>query len=64
MDRHESGQCQGPIFRGYRAHELRSLRDMCKAKEAVFERAMSYAKDVLRQGMPRAAVEVVLRAQG
>ena len=28
------------------------------------ERAMSYAKDVLRQGMPRAAVEGVLRAQG
>lgn len=28
------------------------------------ERAMSYAKDVLRQGMPRAAVEEVLRAQG
>ena len=28
------------------------------------ERALSYAKDVLRQGMPRAAVEEVLRAQG
>ena len=28
------------------------------------ERALSYAKDVLRQGMPRAAVEDVLRAQG
>jgi hypothetical protein len=28
------------------------------------ERAMSYATDVLRQGMPRAAVEEVLRAQG
>jgi hypothetical protein len=27
-------------------------------------RALSYAKDVLRQGMPRAAVEEVLRAQG
>ena len=33
------------------------------APDAV-ERAMSYAKDVLRQGMPRAAVEEVLRAQG
>lgn len=30
----------------------------------VLERAMSYAKDVLRQGMSRAAVEEVLRAQG
>jgi hypothetical protein len=29
-----------------------------------FERAFSYAKDVLRQGMPPAAVEEVLRAQG
>jgi hypothetical protein len=29
-----------------------------------FQRALSYAKDVLRQGMPRAAVEQVLRAQG
>jgi hypothetical protein len=29
-----------------------------------FERAMSYAKDVLRQGMHRPAVEEVLRAQG
>jgi hypothetical protein len=28
------------------------------------ERALSYAKDVLRQGMPRAAVEEVLRTQG
>ena len=28
------------------------------------ERALSYAKDVLRQGMPRPAVEEVLRAQG
>jgi hypothetical protein len=28
------------------------------------ERALSYAKDVLRQGMPAAAVEEVLRAQG
>jgi hypothetical protein len=28
------------------------------------ERAMSYAKDVLRQGMPRAAVEEVLRSWG
>ena len=28
------------------------------------ERAMSYAKDVLRQGMPRAVVEEVLRSQG
>src|SRR3954469_11421001 len=28
------------------------------------ERALSYAKDVMRQGMPRAAVEEVLRAQG
>ena len=28
------------------------------------ERALDYAKDVLRQGMPRAAVEEVLRAQG
>lgn len=27
-------------------------------------RALSYAKDVLRQGMPRAAVEEVLRSQG
>ena len=33
------------------------------APEAL-ERAMSYAKDVLRQGMPRAAVEDVLRGQG
>jgi hypothetical protein len=29
-----------------------------------FERAMSYAKDVLRQGMPPAAVDEVLRSQG
>jgi hypothetical protein len=28
------------------------------------ERAFSYAKDVLRQGMPREKVEEVLRAQG
>jgi hypothetical protein len=28
------------------------------------ERALSYAKDVMRQGMPAAAVEEVLRAQG
>jgi hypothetical protein len=31
---------------------------------AALERARSYAKDVMRQGMPAAKVEEVLRAQG
>jgi hypothetical protein len=34
------------------------------AHAEALERALSYAKDVMRQGMPRTAVEEVLRAQG